>query len=63
MFQNRGQFALEKEKRRGGKKVGLEVLKLKDVIFFLGKLSSHSLLTGYLRVCMCGRADSVWVGV
>ena len=54
---------MEKEKRRGGKKVGLEVLKLKDVIFFLGKLSSHSLLTGYLRVCMCGRADSVWVGV
>lgn len=37
MFQNRGQFALEKEKRRGGEKVGLEVLKLKDFIFFSSK--------------------------
>lgn len=33
---------LEKEKRRAGEKVDLEALKLKDAIFFLGKLPSHT---------------------
>ena len=34
VFQSRGLFAFDKEKRKGVKKVGLEVLKLKDLIFF-----------------------------